>query len=320
MSQQQEPPDCKCGVPAATKMSHTATNPDRPFWTCASTSSRTCDFFKWAGPAPNSSSQPSSSSQGGGHPLSHENCCKCGADIRALIKQVSSTNANGNAGRLYYKCQSCQHFQFVTSANRHARPAPQPAAAGPAAEDVEYFLVDETTKAAVQQLFSVSGEKLGAGRDVVGQHDHDDLQVVNAWRIQNKERHARYSEFRRRCGVVEHHAPVPLRREFAKATRELMGAPAFKSDEALDVACNEALLLHGTKPEHLHALLFQGLDPDLAGRGLFGRGTCTRFGGSNPGPNAGSATHPRLGSVSEQTWPSTAERLTSTSRSTRACA
>ena len=91
MSQQQEPPNCKCGVPVATKVSHTATNPDRPFWTCASTSSRTCDFFKWAGPAPNSSSQPSSSSQGGGHPLSHENCCKCGADIRALIKQVSST-------------------------------------------------------------------------------------------------------------------------------------------------------------------------------------------------------------------------------------
>ncbi|CAE7213394.1 unnamed protein product [Symbiodinium natans] len=41
----------------------------------------------------------------------------------------------------------------------------------------------------------------------------------------------------------------------------------------LDASRNEMLLLHGTKPEHLHDILFEGLDPHLSKEGLFGKGT-----------------------------------------------
>ena len=41
----------------------------------------------------------------------------------------------------------------------------------------------------------------------------------------------------------------------------------------LEAGKNEMLLLHGTKPEHLHNILFEGLDPHLSMDGLFGKGT-----------------------------------------------
>lgn len=37
--------ECACGQPAIVKVSNSANNPGRQFWTCAS---RNCKFFKWA--------------------------------------------------------------------------------------------------------------------------------------------------------------------------------------------------------------------------------------------------------------------------------
>ena len=42
--------------------------------------------------------------------------------------------------------------------------------------------------------------------------------------------------------------------------------------DPLDHSVNEVLLLHGTKPENLYSILFQGLDVGLARKGLYGRG------------------------------------------------
>jgi RNA:NAD 2'-phosphotransferase (TPT1/KptA family) len=42
---------------------------------------------------------------------------------------------------------------------------------------------------------------------------------------------------------------------------------------ALTNSSLQVLLLHGTKPENLHSILFTGLDPEVSKEGLFGKGT-----------------------------------------------
>lgn len=41
----------------------------------------------------------------------------------------------------------------------------------------------------------------------------------------------------------------------------------------LNASKNEMLLLHGTKPNHLYNILFEGLDPHLSEDGIFGKGS-----------------------------------------------
>ena len=271
-------PACKCGIPCVDKVSRTADNPNRPFWTCASTAGKGCGFFKWAAPKP---SQAASSSRepSGSSPLSRDECYKCRAPIGQLIRTCKS-NANGNLGRDFYKCVQCDHFQWLTSASAAAAPqADADDAAAPDDAELDYYVVDPETLAAVQRLFDVDGAKLGAGRDVVGRQDHDSLEVVTAWRIRNPRRSATYEAFRQRVACARHHEPVELRARHVAAARAVLAAPAFGRDarRGLDGAANEALMLHGTKPDRLHTLLFEGLDPDLAKKGLFGRAASSKW-------------------------------------------
>jgi len=53
----------------------------------------------------------------------------------------------------------------------------------------------------------------------------------------------------------------------------LVAAADRLGGRARDASRGEALLLHGTAPEHLHSILFEGLDGSLANNGLFGRNT-----------------------------------------------
>lgn len=270
-------PACKCGIPCVQKTSRTLDNPDRPFWTCSSTAGKGCGFFLWAAPKP-SKAASSSREPSGSSPLSRDECYKCCAPIGHLTRTCKS-NTNGNAGREFYKCLQCDHFQWLTSATAAAAAPPQAtgadAAATPDDAELDYYVVDPDTLAAVQQLFDVDGAKLGAGRDVVGRQDHDSLEVVTAWRIKNPQRLATYEAFRQRVSCAQHHQPVELRSKHVAAAHAVLASPAFGRDarRGLDNSANEALMLHGTKPDHLHKLLFEGLDPDLAKKGLFGRGT-----------------------------------------------
>lgn len=96
----------------------------------------------------------------------------------------------------------------------------------------------------------------------------DFFQVECAWRVTNPQRLARYQSFVQRLQSAADEkasAPLVLREEYRQAVEQL-------PDET-DPLANEVLLLHGTRPEALHSILFEGLDPALARSGLFGRGT-----------------------------------------------
>ncbi len=119
----------------------------------------------------------------------------------------------------------------------------------------------------MQQMMACDPALLGYGRDVREAGPYDKLEVVGVWRITNKAREAAYQETLRRIGQT----PVPpaelvqLPEHLSKAIGEL--------GISLDSRAGEAVLLHGTKPENLHTILFDGLNPAMAAAGLFGRGT-----------------------------------------------
>ena len=47
----------------------------------------------------------------------------------------------------------------------------------------------------------------------------------------------------------------------------------FLTPQKLDCNPNEFMLIHGTTPKPLYGILFEGLDPALSKKGLFGNGT-----------------------------------------------
>jgi len=282
-------PPCKCPmkVPSRLAVSRTAANPDRPFWTCASSSQSRCGFFEWAS---EDFTPPPQHPAGGlvdGHASSlkaaAEACKKCKESVQHKV--VSQSNQNGNAGRTYYNCSKCKHFEWVTS----APPAPLPTPATPGS--VEH-LVDIATKKALQKLFEVPADaELGVGRDVTASREpYDHLRVECAWRVTNPNRRKRYEDFvTRKLGHPADGSPSTFipRQEHAAAVSELLASPCFSPLAAAaapgtssdgvggreTLREGEYLLLHGTKPELLFPILFEGLDPTVAKDGLFGRGT-----------------------------------------------
>ena len=272
-------PPCLCpaAMPATRRITRKAgPNHGRPFWACAATDGRSCKFFQWAGAAPASLGAPVVSPASLPDRIDGQ-CASCRAPV--AHQTVAATNQKGNAGRRFYQCGGCGKFVWLT---------PPPAAIVPAAPErvgLRYFVVDERSRARLQDLFTVpAGVQLGVGRDYAGggPEDYDDLRVVDAWRILNPEKRERYQAFVACVGAQQPSAagtsgvtPVPLRAAHAQAATALLQSARL---EPLAEGVNEALLLHGTKPEHLHSLLFEGLDPHLASEGLFGKGpTRTRY-------------------------------------------
>ena len=98
--------------------------------------------------------------------------------------------------------------------------------------------------------------------------NYDSLVVVGAWSIVNQARKLQFEAARSRVrlGPVQGRGPSPLSERHAAASSQLPGPD-------LDRGVGETRLLHGTKPQHLHCILYEGLDPEKAANGLFGRGT-----------------------------------------------
>ena len=230
---------------------------------------------------------------------------------------VSHNNTKGNAGRRYYSCGACDFFHWLDAPSTVAGAT----AAGSSQDDgrrISFYAIDDPdTHERLQQLFCVPANvRLGVGRDYLASGHagggYDYLRVVNAWRVINPDKLARYERFRsslashaqlralpvaslrERCigaGIdtasfvekddfvraIEAAPPpsVPLRSAHDAASAAVMGAASMAALPPLasrDGELNEALLLHGTKPQHLHSLLFDGLDPQVSSDGLFGRG------------------------------------------------
>jgi hypothetical protein len=306
-------PNCTCNRPSILKVSHTAANPGREFWSCAASGKGArCHFFQWVDPgttpakAPGGERTPTGTPAGtpakaprgdgtpggtpAGSPLPGGTpgavCEKCNAAVRH--QKVSESNTKGNAGeaaaallptlvspldpagvdagRLFYKCVSCSLFKWLTAEPK--APAPTPETPG----SVEH-VVPEVTRRLLSQLFEVPADAgLGHGRDnadVTAVYDH--LAIECAWRVHNPQRSARYAAFRDAAMST----PAPKKLELRPAHTEAVAALLAheKGLQPLNGAVNEVLLLHGTKPENVFPILFQGMDPELAKLGLFGSGS-----------------------------------------------
>jgi hypothetical protein len=94
---------------------------------------------------------------------------------------------------------------------------------------------------------------------------------VAAWRCANPTRTARYHQYAKELAEKSGpFKPAPLDQARTARARAVL---ATDERPPLDTLTNEALLIHGSAPESLHAILFAGLDPQLAQQGLFGKGT-----------------------------------------------
>lgn len=149
---------CRCGVPSVLKTSRKPHSAGRQFWSCASTGSSGCNFFKWkdeewtppAGAAP---ATPPPKANG------DRACVQCRKPVQVAI--VSAGNTKGNAGRRYYKCQACGKFEFVDPG-----PALPPLTPEATVGSVEH-VVDEPTRRVLQRVFEVPpAVGLAAGADL----------------------------------------------------------------------------------------------------------------------------------------------------------
>lgn len=252
------PPLCRCKMPARhAETKKAGPNHRRPFWSCAATDSRGCDFFQWDGPPRASAAAGPAGPSAAAAPARQQpdridgQCGQCRAPVAYLT--VSSQNARGNQGRRYYQCSACDKFKWLTPA---ATPSSEPATS------INFYAVtDRETLSAVQALLAVPpGVRLGVGRDYTEQRavPYDYLEVAHAWRVINREKQARFDSFRQGLTAAP---PVALREAHAAAAAALRRTQCMRGSVEPRAEANEALLLHGTKPHHLHSILFEGLAP-----------------------------------------------------------
>ena len=111
-----------------------------------------------------------------------------------MHQRCASSNKNGNAGRLYYRCGGCDHWHWLTPAIGGGEPSGSQGVPGSSSGDNNlgfYAVTDPETRSRLQALVTVPPcVKLGVGRDYVaslGPRDYDYLEVVHAWRVLNQD-------------------------------------------------------------------------------------------------------------------------------------
>lgn len=285
-------PKCKCGRATIQRtVRKEGPTQGKLFWTCASTGTQKCNFFEWndsmppAQPLPSTPPRststapsfstpqqlggPASSSFSAAQQPNGSTCAECNAPVTIATSQ----KANENHGKRYYKCAKCAKFAWVDEQAHGALPdLPAASAEGCSVE----YAVSEAVRRQLQRLFDVPDadrSSLGLGRDAQEHKSpYDSLEVVYAWAVENKSKDKAYEEFVARLEDAGPHAQPDLdTADLAKGDAVLAADEGQK--QPLRRGVNEALLLHGSHPESLHAILFEGLDPALARNGLYGNGT-----------------------------------------------
>eukprot|EP00435_Cladocopium_sp_Y103_P010788 s3559_g2.t2 len=250
-------PQCRCGHPSHLRITRKAgSNCGRSFWTCANTGGYSCGFFQWESADWEPPADSQSSSTDSTRSTEDQSCKKCGKAVKVMT--VSENNQKGNAGRLYYKCP-CGTFDWLSA----PKPSPLPSSSLPGSAE---YVVDELTRRQLQKLFDIPfGTTTGVGRDYRedGVTPYDYLKVECAWRVSNPQREKRYVDFVKTLPKVTQESMVQSK---LSEMQDALLPP-------LEAGKNEMLLLHGTKPQHLYNILFEGLDPHLSMDGLFGKGS-----------------------------------------------
>ena len=162
----------------------------------------------------------------------------------------------------------CAFSQHVDDDGTARAPAP---ATGPSDEE-RLFRVSGPLLEALKRLLEVSPEgrrELDIGcdcRDRKPAGYYDNLDPVDAWTIRHAERDVLYASFRDQLRASTR---TELRPAHAAAVEALVAAGARRPL----ASANEVILLHGTQPDVVRAILKGSLDPDMGWGGYFGRGT-----------------------------------------------
>jgi len=110
---------------------------------------------------------------------------------------------------------------------------------------------------------------LTLGKDVREAHPHTELILRHAWKIAYSDRSPVIK------GYLVHKEIVRLQLQAVEAHRKepvSTRLDSILSELDLDDSCNQRLLLHGTKPRHVEAILDVGMDEKRTMRGAFGYG------------------------------------------------
>ena len=245
-----------CGGTCVRKTVRNGPNRGRVCWDCAS-----CSYFRFEGAAVAAVAKA-------GPP------CRCPGRQLSVARTV--TKEGSNKGRKFWTCAAanerarCDFFQWQDDqALRAAAVAPGGTTRCQSRRQRDgfaTFLSDYTTMQTAQRMLKVSdGTQLGVGRDLTEPAPpYDSLKVMGVWRIKNDVTHARYAA--RRAQIGRDCERTGYRR--AHVACEEAGAALGE----LHPGVNEVRLLHGTKPENLTSILFDGVRlPER--QGLFGAGT-----------------------------------------------
>lgn len=259
---------CKCGSLRELLTSSSANNPGRQYYRCGD-----CGAFEWADGIGSPHRKIFDSNAG---PL-----CHCGkASVQRTVKKITSPNR----GRKFWGCaqypRGCKFFQLreVESSNQQIdceismasprkltmspEPEPEPERKRELLPGYATWLSDWKKLEIVQQLMEVDADLMSmssGGRC-------DKLEVCGLWHITNPVRKERFEEAKQR---VKTNTPKISEYGFPDNFYDAMSALSMDS---LDEESGECFLLHGTSPENLHGILFEGLDPGIAHNGIFGRG------------------------------------------------
>ena len=255
-------PDCKCNPPRVSvqrAVVKAGPNKGRKFWTCAQGRAR-CGFFEWRektpqGSPPQASRRPVPNSPTRPFPgyAQYQVNWKQNLNIKTMMGVASPEELGGRYDDKYDTLEVVGAWRIINKERKEQYDAAKknlvpcrsttPDPFGDAS--IDYDAAWKTN----EQYLSPSkvGSGAAASRETVEGKSGDGgggggVQPGGSW------------------GPVR---PPPV---YAAAMGELAG-------NALDETVGELMLLHGTDPECLHSILFEGLNPKLAREGLFGRGT-----------------------------------------------
>eukprot|EP00929_Paragymnodinium_shiwhaense_P043487 TRINITY_DN22363_c0_g1_i5.p1 TRINITY_DN22363_c0_g1~~TRINITY_DN22363_c0_g1_i5.p1 ORF type:complete len:289 (-),score=62.78 TRINITY_DN22363_c0_g1_i5:263-1129(-) len=136
-------------------------------------------------------------------------------------------------------------------------------------EDLEGWTIahidDETELKGLKTLLKVPDpHNLGIGRDVREGEAYGDLELVHAWKIEKETKRIIY-------GGKKMQARQEIKKRALPKVETKLDSAARSLGMALDDRVNEKILLHGTKPDLVLAILQNGLNERFSG-GLFGSG------------------------------------------------
>lgn len=249
---------CKCGKVRERRVAGPSSKfPGRAYFRCGDPN---CEQFDWdddgANPSPRKRAQQSTGPE-----------CKCGT----VTVERSVKKEGPNKGRKFWSCASwprgCKFFEWQAQ----SAPSPQkeakrtsPGKKRPPLPGYATYETDWKRKQLLQKLLD-SGVDHGKLK-VQSNGTYDSFELVEAWKINNPSRMEKYGK--------------ALEREKKKVGNESYNLPQdyldfmkyLGHDSMQYQAAGEVFLLHGTAPENMHSILFEGLDPQVAGNGKFGRG------------------------------------------------